>query len=402
MVAAAAESTWTGYSLAERDRRWNAVRQEATAAGLDCLFVPQTVDPLQLSLSSDSKRGVRSDARYLTQLDNVAVILPVDGRLPVVVSDRARGNDWVPEVRPAAGGMRGSLAPALAEALRELGMERAQIGVVGLSRGAYTHARADDGVINYASYAEVMRRLPEASFVNATNVVGKVRFVKSAEELTCFRHAVAIAEAGIEEMAAVARPGVDAGHLYARVTIRLLELGSERHDWALNLPQRHTNPPHGQALQVEQLLTNEVSAVWGHQLAQEDQPILLGPVPEDWKPLIDLQRELWTESLAQLRPGTTFGEVLDFVNGWGPARGMKSGVTAHGRGLGNEGPIITPRTAGAGIRSVRLESGNCFVWKPTIATADGTLSYTWAGDIAIGPHGGEKLGQRPVDIIAIT
>ena len=60
-MEAPADITWTGYSLAERDRRWAAVRKNAVAAGLDCVFVPLTVDPFQLNLSSDSKRGVRSE-----------------------------------------------------------------------------------------------------------------------------------------------------------------------------------------------------------------------------------------------------------------------------------------------------------------------------------------------------
>src|SRR5207249_3690559 len=143
-----AETTWTGYSLAERDRRWAAVRKNAVEAGFDCIFVPLCVDPFQLNLSSDSKRGVRSDGRYLTLMENAAVV-------------------------------RGGGA------------------VAGLGRGA------------------------------------------------------GVAEAGIEEMAAAERPGVDAGHLYARVTVRMLELGSERHDWALYAAplgeeaERHTNPPLG-------------------------------------------------------------------------------------------------------------------------------------------------------------
>src|SRR5207253_1722715 len=31
---------WAVYSIAERDRRWRAVREEAAAAGFDCVFVP--------------------------------------------------------------------------------------------------------------------------------------------------------------------------------------------------------------------------------------------------------------------------------------------------------------------------------------------------------------------------
>jgi Xaa-Pro dipeptidase len=273
-------------------------------------------------------------------MENAAVVLPTDGRTPIVVNDRGVGNAWNPDVRPANRGLRGGWGPAMIQALRDAGMERAHIGVAGLQHGTVTHARANDGVVNYSSYVEVVNGLPQATFADATDVVGFARFVHGEEEIACLRHAVAIAEAGIEEMAAVARPGVDAAHLYTRVTVRMLELGSERHDWALNLPDRNTDPPLGRRLSAGDYLTNEVSAVWGSQLAQEDQPILLGPVPEAWKPLIELQRQLWQESLAEFRPGRTFGDILRFIADFGPKHGMQTSVTAHGRGLGNEGPIV--------------------------------------------------------------
>ncbi|HZT07008.1 MAG TPA: hypothetical protein VFC51_08245, partial [Chloroflexota bacterium] len=131
----AADAVWNGYSVAERDRRWKTVRENAGRAGFDCIFVPQTVDPDNLYLSSDSRRGVRSDCRYLTQMDNAAVVLPTDGRGPIVINDRGAGNAWITDARPANRGMRGSWANAMAEALIELGMERARIGVSGLKAG---------------------------------------------------------------------------------------------------------------------------------------------------------------------------------------------------------------------------------------------------------------------------
>src|SRR5439155_18958065 len=186
----AAEATWNGYSLAERDRRWRAVRENAAKAGFDCIFVPLTVDPDNLYLSSDSRRGVRSDCRYLTQMANAAVVLPTDGRDPIVINDRGAGNAWVPDARPASRGMRGSWSHAMAEALIELGMEGARIGVSGLKGGKVTHTRAFNGVVNYSSYMDVVSRLSNATFEDGTDVVGFARYVRSEEEIAAFRRAV--------------------------------------------------------------------------------------------------------------------------------------------------------------------------------------------------------------------
>ncbi len=381
---------WSGYSVAERDRRWAAVRENAARAGIDCVFVPL---------------GNGIDGRYLTQLRAASVVLPTDGRPPIVITDRGAINDWVPEPRHT----RRAWAEMMAEALIDAGMERARIGVVGLRGGRVAHVRAIDGVVNHSSYAEAVRRLPNATFEDATDVVGMVRYVKSDEEIACLRRSTQIAEAGVEEMAELARPGVDEAVLYARVTGRMLEMGSEWVPLAMYTgpidgpePERHTNPPLGRRLQANDLITNEVSASFGVQVAQEDQPILLGPIPDAWRPVIDLQREVFEAGLERMKPGTTFGELIDFVNGYGARRGMKTLILMHGRGAGDDGPLLTPRALGENVRDLRIEKGNAWVWKPYAMSADERIQFVWGGDVLVTDRGGEALFKRPHGMVSIT
>ena len=170
-----ADTTWKGFSLADRDRRWQRVRNNAAKAGFDCVFVPLCLDGRNLHLSLEQVRGTRSDCRYLTQMENAAIVLPTDGRTPIVINDRGSRHPWFSEVRPAHRGLRGSWGAPMAEVLVDLGMERARIGVSGLRLGKVTHGRAVAGVINHSSYAEVLRRLPNATFEDATDVVGLAR-----------------------------------------------------------------------------------------------------------------------------------------------------------------------------------------------------------------------------------
>ena len=95
-MEAAADITWGGYSLAERDWRWQRVRDNAAKGGFDCIFVPLCVDGRNLHLSLEQSRGTRSDCRFLTQLENAAVILPTDGRKPIVISIRKPGINGCP------------------------------------------------------------------------------------------------------------------------------------------------------------------------------------------------------------------------------------------------------------------------------------------------------------------
>src|SRR5687768_17596527 len=102
-MEAPGDSKWRGYSLAERDRRWSAVRANAAKEGMDCVLIPP---------------GNRIDGRYLVQIDNAVVVLPTDAsKPPIVVTGRGGGNDWVPETRAPHRDARGSWGPPTAEAL---------------------------------------------------------------------------------------------------------------------------------------------------------------------------------------------------------------------------------------------------------------------------------------------
>jgi Xaa-Pro dipeptidase len=402
-VPSAADTPFTGYSLAERDRRWDAVRANAAKEGLDCVLVP---------------KGNRIDAYYLTQLQNVGFILPTDpSKSPVMLSERGGGNDWIKAERPIRGGDRPRWGPPTAQALTDLGMERARVGVAGLGPGLVSHARAADGVANYSAHADLLRRLPDATFEDATNVVGFARHVKSDEEITCLRRAAAIAEAGIDEMIEVARPGVDEAVLYGRVTGRMMELGGEhysraRTDWTASgfalctgpidgEQPRFTGPPIGRRLQHRTLITNEVSGIWGGMVAQEVQPILLAPIPDAWKPVIELQAEVFQAGLEFMKPGMPYTEFIAFMKGFSKRPGYKTGGTMHGRGMGDDGPLITPRSEDEKLRGITMEAGCAWVWKPAAWTDDGRIEFQWGGSVVLRESGGERLSARPQGMVAI-
>jgi Xaa-Pro aminopeptidase len=399
-----ADITWKGYSLAERDWRWQRVRENAARAGLDCVFVPLCVDGRNLHLSLEQARGTRSDCRFLTQLENAAVILPTDGRTPIVISDLESGNDWVPDFRP----IEDLWGESMAQGLIDAGMEQARIGVSGIQRGFYTHGRAFHGVVNHSSYTEVLRRLPHAIFENATEVIGYARYVKSAEQIECLRRGAAIAAAGIDKMIELARPGMDEGVLYSRVMQRMVSLGSEYYPMAFysglhgggRLP-RFEDPTEGRFLQPMYRIANEVDAVFGGLIAQEQQPIILGPIPDSWKPAIEAQRDLYYAALEQLRPGRSFGEFMDFVNGFGERRGLKSLLLMHGCGYGDDGPLLPAKTKGDHLTDLRIEKGNAFIWKPMVTTDDERIQFTWGGPVIVTDQGCEALFTRPHGMVSI-
>ncbi len=409
MTDPAPTDIWTGFSLAERDRRWNAVRENAAAAGFDCILVPPCVDGRILRLSPENSRGTRADSRYLTLMENAAVVLPTDGRAPIVINDRGIGNKWIAEPRPVAAGTRGSWAPAVTEALINLGMERARIGVTGLRMGRFGHIRAAGGTVVHSAYVEIQRHFPNANFQDATDVVASCRYVKSEEEIQCLKRAAAITAAGIQEMIAVARPGVDAAYLYARITSRMLELGNEYPPWNLEIGPageelaHFEEPPVGRRLKPMDLITNEIYAACGGLTVQDVQPVLLGPIPEKWKPVIDVQREAFEAGREFMRPGRSFRDMIEVISSVGAKRGMRTAVMLHSRGYGNEGPYVNPNDGPSNvIQDVGIEKNTVWIWKPHAYSADGRIYFRWGTSILVTENGGEPLMERSHGLVSIT
>lgn len=95
-----------------------------------------------------------------------------------------------------------------------------------------------------------------------------------------------------------------------------------------------------------------------------------------------------------MKPGTLFGDFADFVNGFGRKRGMKTLTLMHGRGYGDDGPLLTPQDRGERVRDVRMEKGNVFVWKPVALSADARFQFVWGGSVLVTEKGGQPLYKR--------
>src|SRR5207302_3005647 len=133
-------------------------RAGAAKAGLDCIFIPL---------------GNSIDARYLTQIrgavQSASIVLPTDGRDPTVITEYG-SNGWISEPHKVGR----AWSEPMAQMLLDAGMERARIGVAGLKGGMFSHVRSPDGVVNETPFSHVTSRLPNATFEDATDIVGAV------------------------------------------------------------------------------------------------------------------------------------------------------------------------------------------------------------------------------------
>ena len=82
----------------------------------------------------------------------------------------------------------------------------------------------------------------------------------------------------------------------------------------------------------------------------------------------------------------------------GPVAGAISSLTLHGRGAGDDGPIITNHAHDADQLAVRLQENMVFIFKPQTTTANKIHICTWGDTVVVTPKGGKRLGKRPHDL----
>lgn len=369
------------YSLAERDRRWDALRRQGAEAGLDCVFVPLGDGP---------------DGRYLTQLRVAAVVLPTDGRPPVVITDRNARSAWVPEPWHTSR----LWARLMADALLEMGMERGRIGVVGLQGGRFTHLSSPDGVAVHAPFAAVLEHLPDARFEDATDVLGAVRAVKGDEEIACLRRGAEMAEAAIQDLIGATGEGRDAAVVYGRTASRLLQQASAYVPQGLGVRRAGTtetrwydSPPLGVRLAAGDLLESQVRAQWGELIAEEQQPVLIGPVPDAWRPAIEAQRAAYEQGLRWLAPGTPASRLVEETRRLLAEQGLQGGARLYASGLGDDGPRIDEHTDLADC-GWTVQARTTWTWAPVVRAPDG-FSFAWGGSVVVTDSGAEGLSRRP-------
>lgn len=391
------------FSHAERDRRWNAVRALMREERLDVIVVPN---------NTGHSTDYQANARYLTHVGgggdaDVAAVFPLDGEVTAIanrphISWHPGVQSWTTELRN--GGR--DYGKATVERLKELGVERGRIGVTGLGPGT----RTPMGTILHGFYTQLADAFPHAELVDATRVLERVRYMKSQEELDVLTRSEEIIEKGIEAKIAHAKAGAVDWDVWAEVMAALVRNGSElpvHNQWVSGKSVQTPIPrPTLRRLEHGDLILAEIEAsVIGYR-AQAMQPVFVGVADPVHVELMKVQREIFERVLDRLRPGVTVGELValterlggDLAPRTGPLAGATASLNMHGRGQGDDGPLVTPSQRRPEQLAVPLLENMVFIFKPYVTTQDESEECTWGDTVVVTPSGGRRLGKRPHDL----
>jgi len=390
-----AERALPTFSLAERDRRWGRVRQLMAERGIDVLVAPP---------NTGSNDKYQADARYLTQFgmngEQVGCVFPLNGPVIGFGGPTARlAAGWIDDVRSP----HRTFNDALIDALKEQKVDRGVIGVCGLEPSKINLMRAPDGVVGSLLMDRLRATFPNAKIVSATDVTGEARITKSAEEIAFIERGTAIAEAGLDALLETARPGVRETSCYAAMVAAEIEQGCSLPfmlAW-LSGPVGHV---YGRLTQATQrilgdgdVIINEIEGRWAGYTAQIDQSVFVGRTPPECEDAWKVAAEAIQRTVAAMRPGVTFHEMIEACAATPKVAGWSARLVLHGRGLGDEGPLITTPPFDEEIMNRPLQEGNAFVIKPAVER-DGHGDVARFGDsVAVTATGARRLGKRSLE-----
>jgi Xaa-Pro dipeptidase len=298
-------------SLKERDRRWAGLRGVMRRRGVDAIVVGslQGRERLESYLIDDFL-----DANVVLPLQGEPVLLSfATGRISRMLESAARGNDaWVADWRIGFGGAK------VAEVLKEKGLEKGRIGIVGL---APTAPGESEGLLPLGFWNNLVKALPQATLADFTQDYTDFMLVKSAEEIALLRHGAGVAEQVCRVMAETARPGVSEAEFYAemmretyrsgcdaRYPFMSLQSGAANIGWGAPRWLLRAEPP--RRLQSGDLVQAEIHTLYGGQEAQVQMAVALDPINAENQKCEAVARRAFEAGLKAVKPGATFAEVV--------------------------------------------------------------------------------------------
>ena len=149
---------------------------------------------------------------------------------------------------------------------------------------------------------------------------------------------------------------------------------ADHHD-ALSAPADRKSPGRSASLQRAELkagdlINTEVEGKYAGYIAQALQPISLGPKPQQLEKIFAATKIIFDRMLKFLKPGVTFGEVVQFYQDEVQAAGYEpDGALMHGRGLGEDAPMLWGARRDFPEKEAKLKEGHVFILKPACKEA---------------------------------
>ncbi|MDH3432040.1 MAG: M24 family metallopeptidase [Gammaproteobacteria bacterium] len=381
-----------GFSATEMQRRWKKCREWMNRDKFDCLIVP-------------ARPQGNADVKWLSESNANWMVFPAEGQPTLIFrggDDSRNAKDKSPvefDLRVS----RFNRSQVIIDRLKELGLERARIGVGNLSG----QMRNDEGGVSYVTMLKLKNALPKATFETAVPLLMQVKLERGADEIEVLRLASRVSELAIRAIVETAGPGVPHRDVWFHVFKTLLNASGEE-------PQRISirggdegNTAGGRPLDeifvAGQICSQELSGMVLGYASQVNHAMCIGPTkPRNWDSAFKYCVEIFHALVDYAKPGVSFQEYSEFYRKKVEAKGTAYwGVVFHTAGASGDGPRMGPTRPDENGDLV-IQPGMVFTIKPRFAIAGVETPSAQFGDaVLITENGAERLGRRKPEVITL-
>ena len=376
-----ADLEYAMFSRKEMEHRYNAARELMEQRGIDVLFITGEENFQYFA-------GTAASLALHHSLSRPSVfILPLD-REPIIVTqgiDNLKLGSYISDVR----GYTDILSfprDVVLDALKDAGLNNrlgAELGLeqrMGMPVGAYL---------------DLVEALPKAQFVDAADIIIKLRMVKSSEELAYIREAADVTGRARQRLFDQVRSGMTESDV-TRLTRQLIhEEGGDRAAFVilqLDLPGARNQFNYERSLRKGDVLAVDAGAYVGMYTVDYARMATLGKASEKQKRVHQAILEVNGKMAEALKPGVKCSEIfqvgLKAIENESPRfdqlerlRGARMG---HGQGM----LITEPPSINADDHTV-LEPGMVISTEPGIRS--GGVQFQWEDIHVITENGHEQL-----------
>lgn len=364
-------------SVLERDRRWKLIRESMDEQGLDCLIIWGCTGRF---------RHFNASLRYLCNFHTEGyMIFPLKDEPTLFSFLGGFPTPWVADNRTA----HPNYSKLMVERLKELHLEQGKIGLVELS--GYN----GEAGFPHSTYVALTDNLPEARFLDATDIITEARIIKSPAEIKCLELGCEAGAKAIQAIVETAKLGVKDYKVRSKFMDTLFREGCDISSMILYHSGKELI--HGgnsgmiwaagpKVMEQGDQIHTEFDASYMGYIAQFNQPFSLGKPSQEWMDIYNIAIESINSAQKILKPGITVGELNDaFLPPIIKAGYRQQTPNFHGIGLAIEEPFSSfPVQVEFKAKRDRIIEPNMVIeFEPSVITQDFRRGTTLGSPILI-------------------
>ena len=390
------ERLQTPISTAELERRWGLVRAAMKREGVDVLLMQN---------NNDHMGGY---VKWFTDMPATngypnTVIFPADDEMTVVCQGTFNGDSRQPG--DVWRGVKRMLTTPSYESAHYTQNYDPELAAKALQ----PYARATIGMVgiyqmSFAMGDFIMKKFSSARYVDSSEMVDRIKVIKSAEELELVRRAAIMQDGAMKAAFAAIKPGMRDTEVAAVAVHYSQDHGSENGIYlcastTLGIPakfgQRHVQNRTIKKGDTMALLVEDSGP--GGMYTELGRTCVLGKVPQKMKDELEFVKESRKLTLDMLKPGTPCKDIWEAFNAFMRKNGRpeEARLYCHGQGYDLvERPLIR------GDEPWTIQKDMNIVVHPTYPHV-GYLNWLCDNYIIGGNGPGDRIHQFPEEIVEI-